>query len=171
MTHEILEAEGIRADLEHRILARYFGLQRIMQATGVDVPGSPRTGWGLSHLHEATNTLATALAGRVAEDAEIGRIVGERSAGLIVTDLCAPVERTTSAWWATPVGRACGWWLGGPLSVAAVPLSVAAAIMGMSRQAVHEARGKGRFADLPGGVDAAEIRDWMRRTYPLEVAS
>lgn len=164
MKHEILAADGIRVDLENRILTRYAALQRVIQAT-MDTRG----GYTLSEQFAAAEALSDALRCQLG-GAESGwaEAMGRNAAELIVADLTEVTERNTSAFWSSPLGRACGWWLGGPgEATAGVSLAIAGAIIGMSRQGIHEARGKGKFANVPGGVTAASVRAWMHRTYPL----
>ena len=167
MKHEILGAEGLREDIEGRILARYQAIQRVIQST-VDAQGA---GWPLSDLTKSAEMLALALTDELPRRDGGGRTMAEQAAAMIVNALTDPHERGLSAWWGTPLGRACGWWLGGPDPDGPVSTSTAAAILGMSRQSVHEARNRGRL-DLAGptGVSAAAVRAHMQATYPLVIS-
>ncbi|KAB8196114.1 hypothetical protein FH608_010375 [Nonomuraea phyllanthi] len=62
------------------------------------------------------------------------------------------------AWWGTPFGRAVFRRAGHP-SASAVPLSVAAAVLGITRQGVHDLTVRGKLMrDPAGGVTVDSVR-------------
>ncbi|MCK2220055.1 hypothetical protein MF672_040605 [Actinomadura sp. ATCC 31491] len=62
------------------------------------------------------------------------------------------------AWWGTPFGRAVFRRAGHP-AADAVPFSVAAAVLGISRQGVHDLTVRGKLQRDPGGgVTVASVR-------------
>ncbi|WP_232668473.1 hypothetical protein [Pseudonocardia sp. TRM90224] len=65
-----------------------------------------------------------------------------------------PSER----WWRTPLGRVVAWRVGFP-GADGVPVAVAAAMLGVSRQFVHDLMNRGKLDRRPDGtVDVASIR-------------
>ena len=61
-------------------------------------------------------------------------------------------------WWATPFGRAVALRVGHP-TARAVPVSVAAAMLGITRQGVHDLLNRGKLSrHADGGVTVASIR-------------
>jgi hypothetical protein len=61
-------------------------------------------------------------------------------------------------WWATPFGRAVALRVGHP-TARAVPVSVAAAMLGITRQGVHDLLNRGKLTrHADGGVTVASIR-------------
>jgi hypothetical protein len=61
-------------------------------------------------------------------------------------------------WWATPFGRAVALRAGHP-AAQVVSVSVAAAMLGITRQGVHDLLNRGKLARHPdGGVTAASVR-------------
>jgi hypothetical protein len=69
-------------------------------------------------------------------------------------------------WWGTPFGRAVFRRAGHP-AASAVPFSVAAAVLGITRQGVHDLTVRGKLQRDPGGgvtVDSVRIRLGTRTT-------
>ncbi|MGW1059284.1 hypothetical protein [Micromonospora rubida] len=65
-------------------------------------------------------------------------------------------------WWGTPLGRAVAWRVGHPTAVS-VSYAVAGAMLGITRQGVHDLVNRGRLARHPdGGVTSASVRDRLR---------
>ncbi|MER5625951.1 hypothetical protein [Streptosporangium sp. NPDC002544] len=63
-----------------------------------------------------------------------------------------------AGWWATPFGRAVARRAGHPAAVA-VPSSAAAAMLGITRQGVHDLASRGKLERHPdGGITTASIR-------------
>nr|WTB30675.1 hypothetical protein OG781_15275 [Streptomyces sp. NBC_00830] len=61
-------------------------------------------------------------------------------------------------WWSTPFGRAVALRAGHP-AAEAVPFSVAAAMLGITRQGVHDLTNRGKLERHPsGGVTVASVR-------------
>lgn len=62
-------------------------------------------------------------------------------------------------WWATPLGRVVAWRVGHP-SADSVSYAVAGAMLGITRQGVHDLVNRGKLARHPdGGVVPASVRD------------
>lgn len=69
-----------------------------------------------------------------------------------------PVE-----WWRTPLGRAVAWRVGHPGAVT-VSYAVAGAMLGITRQGVHDLVNRGKLTRHPdGGVDPRSVRDRLRQ--------
>ncbi|MGW4500061.1 hypothetical protein ACWENR_15790 [Micromonospora sp. NPDC004336] len=65
-------------------------------------------------------------------------------------------------WWRTPLGQAVAWRVGHP-TAASVSYAVAGAMLGISRQGVHDLVSRGRLARHPdGGVVPSSVRDRLR---------
>ena len=63
-----------------------------------------------------------------------------------------------SEWWSTPLGRVVAWRAGHPWAEA-VSYSVAGAMLGVTRQGVHDLVRRGKLARHPeGGVTTASVR-------------
>jgi hypothetical protein len=61
-------------------------------------------------------------------------------------------------WWRTPLGRVMAWQVGHP-TAAAVPFPVAGAMLGMTRQGVHDLVSRGKLDRHPdGGVTTDSVR-------------
>lgn len=61
-------------------------------------------------------------------------------------------------WWRTPLGRVMAWRVGFP-GAEGVPVAVAAAMLGISRQFVHDLMNRGKLDRLPDGtVGVASVR-------------
>lgn len=76
-----------------------------------------------------------------------------------------------SQWWSTPLGRVVAWRAGHP-AAEAVSYSVAGAMLGVTRQGVHDLVQRGKLARHPsGGVTVASVRARIaaRHTPPNEV--
>lgn len=66
-------------------------------------------------------------------------------------------------WWGTPMGQLLAWRVGHPIAES-VSYPVAAAMLGITRQGVHDLISRGKLARHPaGGVVPASIRDRLRR--------
>ncbi|MGW0431022.1 hypothetical protein ACWDV4_00525 [Micromonospora sp. NPDC003197] len=62
-------------------------------------------------------------------------------------------------WWTTPLGRVVAWRVGHP-TAESVPYAVAGAMLGITRQGVHDLVNRGKLARHPdGGVVSASVRD------------
>jgi len=62
-------------------------------------------------------------------------------------------------WWATPLGRAVAWRVGHP-TAESVSYAVAGAMLGITRQGVHDLVNRDKLARHPdGGVVPASVRD------------
>ncbi|GAA2224438.1 hypothetical protein ACFY2R_25905 [Micromonospora olivasterospora] len=65
-------------------------------------------------------------------------------------------------WWGTPLGRAVAWRVGHPTATS-VSYAVAGAMLGISRQGVHDLVTRGRLTRHPdGGVTPESVRDRLR---------
>lgn len=102
---------------------------------------------------------------------------GEEAARQVLVHLVDPVERQLPEFWASPLGRIVAWWTGGEEEefqgvVLGVPVSHAAAALGMSRQGVHDAVKRGKLESYGKGlgVSAVSLSRYMRERYPLDVA-
>ncbi|MFF5109661.1 hypothetical protein [Streptosporangium sp. NPDC000509] len=63
-----------------------------------------------------------------------------------------------AGWWTTPFGQAVARRVGHPAAVA-VPSSAAAAMLGITRQGVHDLASRGKLERHPdGGITTASIR-------------
>jgi hypothetical protein len=66
-------------------------------------------------------------------------------------------------WWRTPLGRVVAQRVGHPTAVA-LPYSVAGAMLGITRQGVHDLVNRGKLARHPdGGVLPGSVRDRLRK--------
>ncbi|MFI9529619.1 hypothetical protein [Micromonospora rosaria] len=66
-------------------------------------------------------------------------------------------------WWRTPLGQAVARRVGHP-TAESVSYAVAGAMLGITRQGVHDLTSRGRLARHPeGGVRSAAVRDRLRR--------
>ena len=113
----------------------------------------------------ALRTLVRVRAGRWADELLHGgddEAVG-RAARLIST--LYPDDRAfdpPADWWRTPLGRTMARRVGHP-SAASVSYATAGAMLGISRQGVHDLVRRGRLPRHPdGGVPSAAIRDRLR---------
>jgi hypothetical protein len=69
-----------------------------------------------------------------------------------------------AAWWQTPLGRIVARRVGHP-TAQAVPYSVAGAMLGITRQGVHDLVTRGKLDRHPdGGVSTASVRDRLNQT-------
>ena len=83
------------------------------------------------------------------------RLVGALYPGDTVFD--PPVD-----WWRSPLGRVVAWQVGHP-TAAAVPYPVAGAMLGMTRQGVHDLVTRHKLARHPdGGVTTDSVRARLR---------
>ncbi|MEH1015853.1 hypothetical protein V6U90_22425 [Micromonospora sp. CPCC 206060] len=65
-------------------------------------------------------------------------------------------------WWRTPLGQALAWRVGHPIATS-VSYAVAGAMLGITRQGVHDLVTRGKLARHPdGGVIPASVRDRLR---------
>lgn len=66
-------------------------------------------------------------------------------------------------WWRTPLGQAVTWRVGHPTATA-LSYAVAGAMLGITRQGVHDLVSRGRLARHPdGGVVPGSVRDRVRQ--------
>ncbi|WP_250027144.1 hypothetical protein [Paractinoplanes maris] len=66
------------------------------------------------------------------------------------------------SWWATPLGQAVAWRAGHPW-FASISYATAGAMLGITRQGVHDLVRRGRLPRHPdGGVPSAAVRDRLR---------
>lgn len=73
-------------------------------------------------------------------------------------------------WWRTPMGQLLAWRVGHP-TAESVPYPVAAAMLGITRQGVHDLISRGRLTRHPaGGVVPESIRDRLRQADPAPQA-
>ncbi|HEY3684298.1 MAG TPA: hypothetical protein VGL93_14785 [Streptosporangiaceae bacterium] len=72
----------------------------------------------------------------------------------------APFEMP-APWWRTPLGRAVALRMGHP-SADIVPYAVAAAMLGITRQGVHDLVRRGKLARDDAGVTTASVRARLR---------
>ncbi len=142
----ILTNPEIGPAVEKRILQL---ANRLARAVGGSTP------YGLRQLVDAGDLYRRGLAG------EQGVQAGEYVARLVLEELVDHTELLQPDFWRTPLGRACAWWIGS--SDPFVPRTVAAAVLGCSRQNVHEMTARGTLAALVDGIDAASLRDALRR--------
>ena len=78
--------------------------------------------------------------------------------GLLYPSDAQPFDPPPS-WWRTPVGRVVAYRLGHPTREA-VPYPVAGAMLGVTRQAVHDLVARGKLVRHPeGGVRTESVRD------------
>jgi hypothetical protein len=69
-------------------------------------------------------------------------------------------------WWGTPFGQAVLQRVGHPAALA-VPFSVAAAMLGITRQGIHDLANRGKLdRDAGGGVTVASVRARLAATRP-----
>lgn len=159
--HEILEGEALRNALDNRLVRL---ANRLAEATGEGTP------YGLRKLLDATMTHAHGIAGG------FGLEGGEALARTILRTLVDEGERDDPAFWSTALGRAIAWWTGGPEGW--VSRHIAAAILGTTRQSVHElvkrqrltgaVLGDGFRGTGSEGVTPESLRRLLRERYPLE---
>ncbi|WP_208814190.1 hypothetical protein [Micromonospora echinofusca] len=65
-------------------------------------------------------------------------------------------------WWRTPLGQALAWRVGHPTATS-VSYAVAGAMLGITRQGVHDLVTRGKLTRHPdGGVTPASVRDRLR---------
>ncbi len=68
------------------------------------------------------------------------------------------------AWWATPLGQAVAWRVGHPW-FESISYATAGAMLGITRQGVHDLVRRGRLPrHLEGGVPSAAVRDRLRHS-------
>jgi hypothetical protein len=124
---------------------------------------------------EAVQALRSLVQRRAKRWAETLRHGTDRDAGMMAGRLIAtlyPGDRPfdpPTEWWATPLGQAVAIRLGHPWAES-VSYATAGAMLGISRQGVHDLVRRGRLPRHPdGGVPSLAIRDRMRsRTTPDE---
>lgn len=105
----------------------------------------------------------------------VGADESEELARTIVNDLIGASDAEQPTFWASPLGRACAWWIG--YHRPAMPRSAAGAALGFpttfARQRVAQMLRTGELKlpvepDLAGlkNVTAVSLRDEMRRRWP-----
>lgn len=155
MTDPITPLES--PQLEHEIRTRVEALyRRALQVLEESVPTGKRA--------RIASAYASELRGRHGdEDAAQG------TAREIVEYLVDRADLETPDFWRTALGQAVAWHLGYPEEV--VPAPIAAAILGMSRQAVHDAKQRGTLAaarvdGIPqAGVSRDSVRAYLRAQH------
>lgn len=89
----------------------------------------------------------------------------EHAASWIVTYLLDPGVTGTSPFWRTALGRAVAWHLG--YVAEEVPQSVAAAVLGITRQGVNDALRRGLLERRGDGVDRKALLERYRALYAV----
>lgn len=115
-------------------------------------------------------TIAETFQGRVRSRAEFlaAELLGPdedaaRLAGIRLTAVLYPGDEPfdpPERWWGTPLGRVVAWRVGFP-GADGVPVVVAAAMLGVSRQFVHDLMNRGKLNRRPDGtvgVDSVRAR-------------
>lgn len=178
MPHAILNDPAVLEDLSDRLHLLNQRI-RILVTHSVDTCN----GFPLHEVEVSAQAWADMLGGN---ETGIGRPAhlanGERAALMILRQLIDPAElavvERAEIFWATPLGRALAWWVGGVqeygdrgIDYVAVRRTSAAAVLGVSKQRLYELIKEGRFgtvSELAGNFMRAEaLRDEMRRRYPL----
>lgn len=162
MSHPILEAPGIRADLTERIGAAAWRYKVLLGApihTVYDVGTAVDRWMRVLGPHEITDER------------------NDADAVVLLHQLTTAAERRDPTFWASPLGRALAWWTGGEEAAIlgeskGVHRSEARAALGISRQAVQASiTERPRFYDPHetscSGISAAGLRRAMRERYPL----
>lgn len=160
--HEILEAPSLREDLSERLRRLEIRVAAVFQQT---LPSA-------ASAHAVAHVYQDHLAGR------FGAAVAVGTSDMLLKYLADAAETQTPEFWATPLGRAIGFWTGGVErregdKLLGVPQVEAAALLGMTRQGVGDAVKRGRLAQVgPGlGLGAVSVSDYMHQRYPVEVAA
>jgi hypothetical protein len=123
---------------------------------------------------EAVRTL---LRRRVTEWAEVLQHGDDTAAVHVIARLIATLYpgdhgfQPPADWWRSPLGQIVVRRVGHPYA-ASVSLATAGAMLGISRQGVHDLVRRGRLPRHPdGGVPVAAIRDRLRNSPPTEESS
>ncbi|MEJ3653399.1 hypothetical protein WEH80_10480 [Actinomycetes bacterium KLBMP 9759] len=102
-----------------------------------------------------------ARAGRLAAELLAPDDAAARLAGIRLVSVLHPGDEPfdpPERWWRTPLGRVVAWRVGFP-GADGVPVAVAAAMLGVSRQFVHDLMHRGKLGRRPDGtVDVASVR-------------
>lgn len=119
---------------------------------------------GLRDLDDVPQLYAEQLAGK----GEPG--TAAPAASRVLHELVGVHEWDEISFWGSALARACAWWIGYPEPGA--PRAVAAAVLGCSRQNIHDLvrRGVLKAAGDPDYITAESLRDELRRRYPLEAS-
>lgn len=134
-------------------LVRVFG-QRLIDPIATLLPDDPEISRLRHRLQIEAEVWAAQLLGR--DDALAERVARQLVAALHPAG--EPFEPPES-WWRTPFGRAVARRVGHP-STTHVSFSVAGAMLGISRQGVHDLVTRGKLDRHPdGGVSTDSIRD------------
>ena len=143
-------------------LRRVVG-SRLLDALDIlfDVDELPDHGGRLRDLLEArSRTWADVLCGE--DDRAAAFLAIRLVSALYPSD--APFD-PPAAWWATPLGRAVARRAGHP-AAAAVPVSVAAAMLGITRQGVHDlVRRRKLDRDPDGAITTSSIQARLSRSH------
>jgi hypothetical protein len=124
----------------------------------------------------AVQALRTLVRSRAKRWADVLRHGDDRDATMMAARLIAtlyPGDRAfdpPAEWWSTPLGRIVAVRAGHP-SAESVSYATAGAMLGISRQGVHDLVRRGRLPRHPdGGVPSAAIRDRLRSrpSHPTE---
>ncbi|MGC5014808.1 hypothetical protein ACLQ2R_28925 [Streptosporangium sp. DT93] len=78
----------------------------------------------------------------------------------------APFDPPTG-WWGTPFGQAVLLRAGHPSAAVAVPVAVAADMLGITRQGVHDLASRGKLERLPPGITVASVRARLAARAPV----
>jgi hypothetical protein len=120
------------------------------------------------------DAIRTLLRRRVAEWAEALENGDDTTATRVIARLIGALYpgddgfHPPADWWRTPLGQIVIRRVGHPYA-ASVSLSTAGAMLGISRQGVHDLVRRGRLPRHPdGGVPVAAIRDRLRTNPPTE---
>lgn len=120
---------------------------------------------GVATLRAAVRGEAESWARRMrdGDDQSAVRLIVRVISTLYPTD--APFD-PPAQWWGTPMGQLLAWRVGHP-TAESVSYPVAAAMLGITRQGVHDLISRGKLARHPaGGVVPSSVRDRLRRLDP-----
>ncbi|MGW0230134.1 hypothetical protein ACWDWO_17610 [Actinopolymorpha singaporensis] len=148
------------ADREHRELAAHL-LQLLERRLFDPLEILLGTGPQLDELRDRAAIQAAAWASDLLDDTErqaahtLARLVGTLWPGDEVFD-------PPASWWRTPLGQVAVRRVGHP-TAAAVTYAVAGAMLGVTRQGVHDLLTRGKLDRHPdGGVTVASVRERLR---------
>jgi hypothetical protein len=118
---------------------------------------------------DAMRRLVRIRAGRWADEMLTGDDVAAVGVAARLISALYPADRAFDPppeWWRTPVGRVVARRVGHP-AAESVSYATAGAMLGISRQGVHDLVRRGRLPRHPdGGVPSSAIRDRLRHSGP-----
>lgn len=160
MTHEILDNAALRNQLFQRVTRLEVRCALVFGVAPADATA----------IYAVTDDFLARLRGTQGTRAAV------EAATRLQQELFDPFELATSAFWATALGRAVGYWTGGNerwdgTVQLGVPQVEAAAVLGMTRQGVNEATKRQRLEACKAGVTALSVADYMHARYPLAAAA